>query len=144
MTLRKPLLAKLMPPRMKQPLMRARLFHQLDEGAGGIWLYGPPGSGKTTLVASYLQKHKLKVLWFRVDSDDREPSTFFHFLAEAKAAIGSRRAALPVIGVETRADWRAFARRFTRALVAALPPKSVLVFDNVHEGAGGLMNFSRS
>ncbi|MCY7389878.1 MAG: hypothetical protein LH481_17785 [Burkholderiales bacterium] len=137
-TLRKPLLAKLMPPRMKQPLMRERLFRQLDDGGGSIWLYGPPGSGKTTLVASYLQQYKLKVLWYRVDSDDREPSTFFHFLAEAKAAIGSRRAALPVIAVETRDDWPAFARRFARALAAALPTGCALVFDNVHEGAGGL------
>src|SRR6185369_6866396 len=96
----RPRLAKFSPPKLKQPVMRERLFAKLDEGAPAVWLYGPPGSGKTTLVASYLQSRGLKTLWFQVDSDDSEPSTFFHFLSEAKQAVGSSRVALPEVGAE--------------------------------------------
>lgn len=131
MALNRPVLAKLAPPRTRHVVKRGRLFDLLDQHAA-LWLYGPPGSGKTTLVASYLEQQGLKPLWFQVDGDDREPSTFFHFLAEAKTAIASRRLVLPVAGSETRSDWPAFARRFARALVASLPTKSALVFDNVH------------
>ncbi len=134
MALRKLTLAKLTAPRLKKPLVRKRLFKMLDEGEQAVWIQGAPGAGKTTLVASYLQQRGLKPLWFQIDSDDREPSTFFHFLAEAKAAISPRRSALPAIGLETRADWSGFARRFARALLLALPAQSALVFDNVHEG----------
>lgn len=134
MALRKLTLAKLTAPRLKKPLVRERLFKMLDEGEQAVWIQGAPGAGKTTLVASYLQQRGLKPLWFQIDNDDREPSTFFHFLAEAKAGISPRRLALPAIGLETRSDWPGFARRFSRALLLALPAQSALVFDNVHEG----------
>jgi len=129
----RPVLAKLSPPRIKHAVPRPRLFETLDRETA-LWLYGPPGSGKTTLVASYLQQRRLKPLWYQVDSDDREPSTFFHFLGEAKAAVGSRRAALPAVSTESRQDWAAYARRFARALMAALPDDTAMVFDNMQEG----------
>ncbi|MEO8385798.1 MAG: hypothetical protein ABI583_11185, partial [Betaproteobacteria bacterium] len=134
MPLRKRTLAKLTAPRLKKPLVRERLFKMLDEGEQAVWIQGAPGAGKTTLVASYLQQRGLKPLWFQIDNDDREPSTFFHFLAEAKAGLSPRRLVLPAIGLETRADWLGFARRFARALFLALPAQTALVFDNVHEG----------
>jgi LuxR family transcriptional regulator, maltose regulon positive regulatory protein len=132
-------IAKLTPPRIKHCLPRPRLFALLGSDDGAIaqatWIHGPPGSGKTTLAASYLEQQKLKPVWFKVDADDREPSTFFHYLSQAvRAASGTRRLALPAIEPATRTDWCAYTRRFARALFAALPSPSVLVFDNLQEG----------
>ena len=54
---RSPALAKLTRPRLYDALARPRLFALLDEAATRpiVWISAPPGSGKTTLVASYVE-----------------------------------------------------------------------------------------
>ena len=37
-----------------------------------VWIGAPPGTGKTTLVASYLEARHLPGIWYRVDSGDSE------------------------------------------------------------------------
>jgi len=51
------LLAKLTRPRLHGAVARERLFAQLDgarAGRSAVCVVGPPGAGKTTLVASWL------------------------------------------------------------------------------------------
>jgi DNA-binding SARP family transcriptional activator len=122
---------KLKSPVVKAPLMRTRLFPDLESGAAGTWIFAPPGAGKTTLVASYLQARGRKALWFNLDRDDRDLSTFFHFLNLAKDEIIASKVALPAVVKESRIDWIAFARRYIRALLVALPDRTPLVFDNM-------------
>ena len=131
--------AKFVGPDVGQAVNRPRLFELIEaQNAACLWVHGPPGSGKTTLVASYLQVRKLRPIWYQLDTDDREPSTFFHFLATGiKASIPARHK-LPVAEAETRDDWIGFARRFFRAMLAGLAEDDVLVFENVHEGGGAL------
>jgi superfamily II DNA or RNA helicase len=54
---RRATLAKLMPPRADRLLARRRLFEQLDAlaEAPALWIAAPPGAGKTSLAASWLQ-----------------------------------------------------------------------------------------
>jgi LuxR family maltose regulon positive regulatory protein len=131
-------LAKLTRPRLTRPVLRERLLEQLDRAEEPVaWIAGPPGAGKTTLVASWLAARRLKSLWLQLDTDDREPSTLFHYLGLAAGdLIAKKRARLPVPDAAAAggdAGWNAFCRRFARALFAEAPEGAVLVFDNTQE-----------
>jgi len=66
-------LAKLTRPKLYSAIPRARLFQPLDQARehAAIWMCGPPGAGKTTLVVSYVSEPEIPSLWYQVDSGDR-------------------------------------------------------------------------
>ena len=84
-------LGKLRRPRLGRVFDRTRLFADLDAAASapGTWISGPPGMGKTTLVATYLQAAATPCLWLQLDPGDADPATFVHFLLAAAAAAQS-------------------------------------------------------
>src|SRR5215831_12253300 len=78
-------LAKLTPPRLYAVTHRERLFTLLKEQCRHhplIWVAGPPGAGKTSLIASYLVEQRQRTLWYHVDPGDADLATFFHYLAQ--------------------------------------------------------------
>ena len=94
---------------------------------------GPPGAGKTTLIASWLDAGKLKGIWYQIDSGDTDTATFFHYLGLAAKPYQRRgQAALPALTPEYLPDMRAFARRFFRELFARLPAGATLVLDWIY------------
>jgi LuxR family maltose regulon positive regulatory protein len=72
-------LAKLTPPRLHGAVPRERLFRVLDAKREFpvVWVTGPPGSGKTTLVTSYLEAISAPSIWYLLDGGDSDPATFF-------------------------------------------------------------------
>ncbi len=137
-----PALAKFSRPRLYNVQKRERLFRLLDAHRTHpiIWIAGPPGSGKSTLVASYVEARKLPGIWFQADPGDADPATFFHYLRTAAADLSPRRAkhaaALPVFSAEYAGDLPAFTRRFLREFFALFPANAMLVVDNFHEPKG--------
>jgi ATP/maltotriose-dependent transcriptional regulator MalT/DNA-binding SARP family transcriptional activator len=132
-------LAKFSRPRLFNVQKRERLFKLIDERRAHpiLWIAGPPGSGKSTLVASYIESRKTPGLWFQADPGDADPATFFHYVRVGVGEIPGRRArdaaALPVFSAEYAGDLPAFSRRFMRELFALFPAGSILVVDNFHE-----------
>ncbi|MBK8016674.1 MAG: hypothetical protein IPK20_08020 [Betaproteobacteria bacterium] len=130
-------LAKLMQPRLRRPVSRLQLFERLDGALAesrSIFVAGPPGAGKTTLVASWLDVRQTANLWFRVDPADRDPAAFFHYLREAVLGRSRRlRHAFPHLTPEYRSDIPGFARRFFRNMFRYVPDRSVFVFDNFQD-----------
>lgn len=134
-------LAKLSRPRLHGAMPRERLFERLDalKQHPVTLVAAPPGAGKTTLIASYLESRKISGIWFQIDEGDRDPSTFFYYLGIAASALSARpkpRSGLPLLTPEYSADLPGFARRYFRDLFARMSPPSAIVFDNFQEIGG--------
>lgn len=109
---------------------RERLFSLLDQWRERplIWIGGPPGAGKTVLVASYVQSRKLCTVSHRVEPGDVDPAVFFQHLGEL---FDLRRTVLPIFSDEYRADIKAFCRRFWPQFFARIPARAVLTIDGL-------------
>jgi len=115
--------AKITRPHLRGVLPRLRLFHQLDQGRKRslIWVTGPPGAGKTTLVSSYLDARKRRSLWYQIDAGDADVATFFHYLGlAAKHAAPRYRKPLPhLTSARMNAPDRPLAVRYADVAAAA-------------------------
>ncbi len=133
--LRASALGKLSCPRLGRRSARQRLFKALDDMADrpGLWLAAPPGAGKTTLAATWLQQLGDPVLWLQADAGDADPATFMRWLDELWQPQLSRAVDLPAPGSEDLFDLPGWMRRRLRTLLPLLPERWTLVIDNHQE-----------
>lgn len=130
---------KISRPRMTGIFSRERLFARMDHAFERpvVWVSGPGGSGKSTLVASYLDARSLPCIWYQVDAGDADVATFFYYMGLAvKKAAPHRRYPLPLFTSEYQPDITTFARRYFEKLFSRLKPPCVLVLDDYHEVDG--------
>jgi LuxR family transcriptional regulator, maltose regulon positive regulatory protein len=130
---RTPPIAKITHPKTAGLLHRERLFRLLDE-YGDIpvtWISAPAGSGKTSLVASYLADRKLKSIWYRVDERDGDIAAFFYYMGlAAKKAAPRKRSPLPLLTPECLLGIQTFILRYFESLYSRLKPPFRIVLDN--------------
>ncbi len=129
-------LAKTTRPSLAGIIPRDRLFSMLDRVRGGsiIWVTGPPGCGKTTAAASYLEHAGIPSVWYQLDESDADVASFFYYLDHATARLARRKPArLPQIAPEYHAGLPTFARRYFQALYQRLGEPFALVLDGYHE-----------
>jgi ATP/maltotriose-dependent transcriptional regulator MalT/DNA-binding SARP family transcriptional activator len=120
-------------PILRKAVPRERLFKQLDRFQEGpvIWVSGPGGCGKTTLVSSYQQERGIPSLWYQVEEADKDLATFFYNLGNAfSRAFPKRKNPLPLMTPEYLQGIPTFARRFFQEAFSRLKPGKALVFDN--------------
>jgi len=133
------LLGKFTRPRPVGALARERLFKAIDRARRhpAVWVAGPPGAGKTTLASTYVEARRLPALWYRVQDDDADPATFFHYfgLAVAAAARAKRASALPHLTPEYLLNLPVFSRRYFEQVFQRLGAPCLIVLDNYQEAA---------
>ena len=138
MTARLASLAKTTRPSLSGVVPRERLFSLLDQdfSSAVTWVSGPPGSGKTTLVASYIDSRERPCLWYQLDEGDSDIATFFYYLKSAAAQLDPSAAqGLSLFTPEYHAGVAAFTRRFFQTLFGLLRPPFAIVFDSYQEVA---------
>ncbi len=128
-------LAKITPPLLQHAVARKRLFVRLDGASKHplVWVSAPAGSGKTTLVASWLRARQRSSLWYQMDAGDADAATFFHYLASAAQRRFPRgQPALPRLSQEPQV-LSIFAHSFFAALQARSNRAITLVLDNYQD-----------
>ncbi len=134
--IRSPSVAKVTPPRAADIPPRIRLHRRLDDLRrchSVPWIVAPAGSGKTVLVAGYVQRRRIPAIWYRVDESDQLAEDLFYYLRLAlEAFVGSKRAGADLPSHSAAADLARFSRRFFDALFARLPARAIVVFDDFH------------
>jgi len=132
-----PQFAKLTRPRLHRPHPRERLFRLLDsrDTHPVTWISGPPGCGKTTLVAHYVEQRRLDAYWYRVDETDLDLAAFFAQIA-LLVPTASGPDGLPYFTPDYLHALQLFSRQYFRTLYARLGSGWVLVLDDCHAAAG--------
>jgi LuxR family transcriptional regulator, maltose regulon positive regulatory protein len=140
-------IAKITRPVIKGIYPRKRLFHLLDNYRESpvIWISGPPGCGKTTLVASYLENKKLPCIWYQVDAGDNNISTFFYYMGlAAKKASPRKKKPFPLLTPEYMMGVSTFTLRFFEELFRRIHPPSTYSKKRVNNevlSKGGMKTF---
>ena len=126
-------IAKITRPVLGEILVRENLLQQLDDCTRQqlIWITGPGGSGKTTLVNTYIETRKPDYIWYRIDRSDDDPASFFNFLAQASVnAHPDMEMDLPAFNANLLFSVNWFSRQFFTSLAAHFKSPAVLVLDN--------------
>jgi len=131
-----PRLAKFSRPHLPELVSRNRLHMLLDKGHENsvVWVTGPPGAGKTTLVAQYIETSTRDSIWYQLDQGDTDVATCFHYLHQAvdSPKRGSS-VHLPVFTPQYLSDLKVFSRGYFREIFSCLETPFALVFDNYQE-----------
>ena len=138
MALKRAAISKITKPRVSKVYPRKRLFRLLDRARNKpvVWINGPAGSGKTTLVASYLDDKKIPCLWYQLDERDSDIATFFYYMRLAgRKAAPHRKKPLPLFTPEYSLGIPTFSKRYFEDLFIRLKTPFALVFDNYQEVA---------
>ncbi|MGD9223728.1 MAG: BTAD domain-containing putative transcriptional regulator [Desulfobacteraceae bacterium] len=132
----KGLITKISPPRLHSVYNRKRLFNLIDKYREypATWVSGGPGSGKTTLAASYIKSRNVPCIWYQMDRVDDDPANFFHYLTLAASKAGNGvTGPLPRLSPENLLNTQNFALQYFRELFEHLNKPFIIVLDNYQE-----------
>ncbi len=126
---------KLRPPVLPAALVeRSRLHEILDAGVGAhtrlVLVSAPAGSGKSTLVASWLAGRPESTAWLQVEESDDDPGRFWVYLVEAiGGALPDVRAAVQPAVAASAGDGELVISALVTALSSSESPLVVVVDD---------------
>ncbi|MDH4261899.1 MAG: hypothetical protein OEV78_02510 [Spirochaetia bacterium] len=134
-------LAKITSPDTSAAFPRKRLFDLLDKSVKSpvVWIAAQGGSGKTTLVSSWLHFRKAATIWYQIDEGDSDIASFFYYMGLAAQKIAPKnKQRLPLFTPEYSLGLPVFTRRYFENLYSRLlkarkgNSPCVIVLDNYH------------
>lgn len=133
------MLAKIARPRLALAYQRIELHQTLDDMRARpvVVVSGPPGAGKSTLVATYIENRNIPCLWYQVDKGDQDLASFFYYLSLAASEINPGvKSSLPHFTPEVALGVSTFSRGYFRSLYSNLQTPFLIVFDDYQEISG--------
>ena len=126
--------AKLQPPVLSNTLRRDRLISELEnEQLANIkWVQAPPGYGKSTLLADYIQFSEKPCYWYQITNEDLDPKNIFNYLSELFAQELNSTKLAKLLQKTQINDLKLFSQQFAQMLFESIPTNFNLVFDDFH------------
>lgn len=119
---------------VRRSRLSARLDDLLRPDHKLALISAPPGFGKTCLVSTWIQEHKIPTAWVSLDGSDNEPARFLSYVGTALdsvfAGVGS--GALPLLQSPQPPALETVLSLFINEL-SGLPQIFLLVLDDYHE-----------
>lgn len=132
----KPLtIPKITSPILPEVIERHKLFAKLDDALSYnvTWINAPAGSGKTTLVKSFLDARTYHHIWYRVDPRDEDLATFSHYLGMSLQDKLSDQILLPHLNPFFAKTPDLCFLSFFETLFSSLKHSTIFVFEDIHE-----------
>jgi ATP/maltotriose-dependent transcriptional regulator MalT/DNA-binding SARP family transcriptional activator len=128
-------LVKVTRPTASKILLRQRLLDRLGScnNSPVLWVSGPAGSGKTTLISSHIEFQQLPCLWYRIDFKDDDLSPFYNNLILAAKKTNPQIGKMPTLSQDCHFNTQEFSHNFFAALFDKLDSRTVIVLDNYQE-----------
>jgi len=127
---------KITRPRPKPTYLRTELFGLLDEliRIPLILVNGMPGSGRTTLISSYIESRNIPCLWYQVDREDEDLAVFLNYLKIATfKLISNFKIKLPQVLTGRSFSIDSQAREYFTTLYKYLGSHFMIVLDDFHK-----------
>jgi DNA-binding SARP family transcriptional activator len=128
--------AKLIRPKLQGAYPRIRLFDMFLQktDSSAWWICGPAGSGKTTLVNTYLEYCNIPCIWYEMEKSDSDIASFFYYLGMAvESHFPEDSPELPLMTSEYFQGIPVFTRRFFELLCSQINRPFAIILDNYQE-----------
>jgi LuxR family maltose regulon positive regulatory protein len=125
-------------PRLANTTDRRRLYPLIKEIPSKklITVVAGAGYGKTTLAAQAAHYLKMNTIWYRLDSSDRDFTTFIHYLIKGIQKYYPRMGEKTVVRIKQamvlHRERETILRLFLRELEAAITSNLIIVLDDYH------------
>lgn len=125
-------ITRLSDPKFNNLFIREALLKRIDTACEFpvIWICGPPGSGKTALIASHVETREKKAVWIKLTELEDDPSAFFDLMAlAAQKYIPGNPTDIPKFSREHLQAADIFALHFFEFFFNRLNPGTSVIFD---------------